>query len=291
MKKTVIAAVFFIVSSVFSLSMWAADTTTSPVEEIMGELETISRERIDRCRSIALLFERLGAEDVIIEPVSTDDEPAGERESGDSSRCPGNVIVTLEGGGEGYLIIGAHLDAAGMGMGALDDYSGVLMAAALYQGFSDEVLNHDILFVIFDLEEQGLLGSIDFICNSGCLPGEIHAMVNLECLGVRMPHPWPEGSSDVLEDLFVEVGGRFGYDASPVSIRGVSADSMAFLALGVPAITLDGVDVCDMEILGSERDMPEVIDRDLFLDSYQVIEEYIRVLDDLSYPIDPANER
>jgi len=89
----------------------------------------------------------------------------------------------------------------------------------------------------------------------------------------------------------VEVGEQFGYDASPVSITGVAADSMAFLALGVPAITLDGVDVCDMDILGSELDVPEVIDSDVFMNSYLIIEEYIRVLDGISYPIDPANER
>ena len=67
----------------------------------------------------------------------------------DASECPGNVVVTMEGGGEGYLIIGAHLDTEGQGIGALDNYSGVLMAAALFRGLSDEKLSHDILFVIF----------------------------------------------------------------------------------------------------------------------------------------------
>ncbi|MBN1881770.1 MAG: M28 family peptidase [Deltaproteobacteria bacterium] len=256
------------------------------MDEVISELGTISRERAERCNSIALLFERLGATNVIIEPVSTDGEP-----SGGSSDCPGNVIVSLEGGGEGWLIISAHLDSAGEGMGVLDNYSGMLMAAALYRGLSDEELNHNLLFVIFDLEEAGLLGSIDFACNSDCLPKEIHAMVNLECLGMTMPHPWPEGSSDVLEDIFVEVGGRFGYDASPGSITGVAADSLVFLALGVPAITIDGVNECDLDILGSERDVPEVIDNDVLMNSYPVIEEYIRVLDDLAYPLDPANVR
>jgi len=291
MKKTSLLFIFFVACCTFSLIASATDANISPVEEVIGELETISRGRIDRCTSIALLFERFGASDVIIEPVSTGGEPAGESESDNFPDCPGNVIVTLEGGGEGCLIVGAHLDTSGMGVGALDNYSGMLMAAALYRGLSDEELNHDILFVIFDLEEVGLLGSIDFVCNSTCLPGEIHAMVNLECLGVTLPHPWPEGSSDVLEDIFVEVGEQFGYDASPVSITGVAADSLAFLALGVPAITLDGVDVCDLDILGSELDMPEVINNDVFINSYLVIEEYIRVLDDLAYPIDPANER
>jgi hypothetical protein len=291
MKKTSMLLVFSLVWISFSLFACATEVSLSPVEEVVGELETMSRERIERCNSIALLFERFGATDVTIEPVSTGDEPSGGSKAGDPSDCPGNVIVTLEGDGQGYLIVGAHLDTSGMGMGALDNYSGMLMAAALYRGLSDEDLNHDILFVIFDLEESGLLGSIDFVCNSTCLPGDIHAMINLECLGVTMPHPWPEGSSDVLEDIFVEVGERFGYDASPVSITGVAADSMAFLALGVPSITLDGIEACDLDILGSERDVPEVIDDDVFKRSYLVIEEYIRVLDDLSYPIDPVNER
>jgi hypothetical protein len=34
-----------------------------------------------------------------------------------------------------------------------------------------------------------------------------------------------------------------------------------------------------------------VIDTDVFLESYPVIEEYIRVLDGLASPVDPANER
>ena len=290
MKKISTLVIFLCAVFGWSLFACSAEVFVSPIEEIMNELETISRERVERCNSIASLFERLGATHVIIEPVSRNGEPLDRPVSGDSSDCPGNVIVTLEGTGEGYLIIGAHLDASGKGLGALDNYSGMLMAAALYRGLSDEELNHDILFVIFDLEEEGLLGSFDFVCNSTCLPEEIHAMVNLECLGVTMPHPWPEGSSDVLEEIFVDVGEQFGYDASPVSITGVSADSMAFLALGVPAITLDGVDVCDLDILGSELDVPEVINSDVLRDSYLIIEEYIRVLDGLTYPIDPANK-
>lgn len=286
MRKTSVLLIFLIACCISPPSVSAVDVSVSPVEEVAGELETISRERIDRCNSIVQLFERFGATNVIIEPVSAAGGP-----SGNPPGCPGNVIVTLEGRGKGYLIVGAHLDTEGAGVGALDDYSGMLMAAALYRGLSDDELNHDILFVIFDLEEEGLLGSIDFVCNSSCLPGEIHAMVNLECLGVTLPHPWPEGSSDALEDIFVEVGGRFGYDASPVSIPGVAADSLAFLSLGVPAITLDGVNECDIDIMGSERDMPGLIDIDVLRRSYPIIEEYIRVLDSLSYPLDYTNVR
>ena len=40
----------------------------------------------------------------------------------------------------------------------------------------------------------------------------VTAVVNLECLGVTLPRPWAEGSSDRLENILTEVGKKRGID-------------------------------------------------------------------------------
>ncbi|MEJ2068692.1 MAG: M28 family peptidase, partial [Deltaproteobacteria bacterium] len=173
----------------------------------------------------------------------------------------------------------------------LDNYSGVLMTAALYRGLKGYNRNHDFLFIAFDREEEGLLGSKAFVKKSTYMAKGIHAVINLECLGLTLPHSWPEGSSDSLEDLFVTVGKRFDTNLNPVSLKHVRTDSIPFLQSGIPAITLDGIMSYDLFILDTELDIPSVVDRTTFFQSYPIILEYILEVDALEEAPDPENDR
>lgn len=263
---------------VFTVAVLAAPVCGQEAEhlsEIWEEFTDIPRSRGDRCRDIVGIFKKVGAEVIHVEQIEG------------SSGCPGNIIVPIylngEGGGGagGCIIVSAHLDMNGEGVGALDNYSGVLMTAALYRGLRECELKHDFLFIAFDREEEGLLGSKAFVKGSEYMPGKIHAVINFDCLGITLPHPWPEGSSDSLENLFVDVGEKFGFDLSPVSIDHVRTDSVPFLRAGIPAITLDGIMSYDIFILDSEFDTPSVVDREIFFKSYRILLDYILEVDSL----------
>ncbi len=289
------------------------------IDLVWDEFSEMPKERKERCEKVTDIFSRLGALDIFIEPVAKSplnigdiNEPASKKRMffKDNSRgkaCPGNVIVPLKGSITDYIIVCAHFDRSGDGVGALDDMSGVLIVAALYFGLSDSGTNHNFLFIAFDREEEGLLGSKAFLEDrmktplndakdtpSGDFPsleGGITAVVNIECIGLVLPHPWAEGSTDYLEDIFVDTGRRFGYDPSPVSICNVNADSVTFLREGVPAITICGIKREDLYILGSRYDEPGVIDREVFFESYSILLEFILKLDGLSSPPDEVNIR
>lgn len=264
------------------------------IKEVWGEFRDIPHNRSERCDEVVEIFMRFGATEIYIEPVGLEG-----LEGEGMVDCPGNVIVPLKVKGlfgltridRGSIIISAHLDKDGAGSGALDDYSGILMMAALYEELSRMPLRHNFLFVAFDREEEGLLGSKAFVSLSPHMPEALIAVINLECLGITLPHPWPEGSSDTLEELFRDVGEDFGYDLSPVSLKHVTTDSVPFLKAGFPAITVDGIMPEDLVILGSIRDQSEIIDRELFFESYQIILDFIMEVDALDNPPDPTNKK
>ncbi len=289
-KKIHIAAILlFAMTLLFAFPLFGQEV--EHLSDVWKEFTYIPLKRVDRCKDIVEMFKHFGADEIYVEPI----------EGGRS--CPGNIIVPLKSGtakdrldgdSVSYIIISAHLDMEGDGVGALDNYSGSLMMAALYKGLKGSERAHDFLFIAFDREEEGLLGSKAFVKKSRFMPKmpeNIHAVINLECLGITLPHPWPEGSSDSLEDLFIEVGKRYNLDLSPVSIKNVRTDSLPFLEKGFPAITLDGIMPYDLFILGSRLDVPAVIDKNTFFQSYPILLEYILEVDALSEWPDPKNVR
>ncbi|MBN1573656.1 MAG: M28 family peptidase [Deltaproteobacteria bacterium] len=265
--------IFLFAAAVFAVPICGQEA--EHLSAIWEEFTDIPRSRGDRCTDIVGIFKRLGANEIHVERI----------EGGNG--CPGNIIVPIDsnredgGGAGGCIIVSSHLDMKGEGVGALDNYSGVLMMAALYKEIKGCELKHDFLFIAFDREEEGLLGSKAFVKGSRYKPGKIHAVINFDCLGITLPHPWPEGSSDSLEELFVDVGEKFGHDLSPVSISYVRTDSVPFLKAGIPAITLDGIMPYDVFILDSKFDDPSVVDRNVFFQSYNILLEYILEVDSL----------
>jgi hypothetical protein len=208
---------------------------------------------------------------------------------GGGAACPGNVIAVLPGSVPGAIIVSAHLDRAGTGEGAVDDFSGVVMLGMLYTYFYDRFHRHELVFAAFDGEERGLAGSREFIESSPHMPREVVAVINLECLGVRFPRSWEEGSSDWLEDILIRAGKLNRVDSGPVSIAGVSADSVSFLLAGYPAITIQGIAPEDIALLGTDWDRHSVVRGDIFDVTFWVLLEFINELDELAIAPDAAD--
>jgi hypothetical protein len=258
--------------------LWHRYFETDPrLRELYGTVG-IPRSDRARCEEIVGLFGKLGAADLVLEPSGR----AG---------CPGNVIVTLTGEIPDAIIVSAHLDRAGEGEGAVDDFSGVVMLGMLYTYFRDRPHRHTLLFVAFFGEEAGLFGSRSFVATSSRMPRTTRAVVNLECLGVSLPHAWAEGSSDSLEAILTEAGKERGLDTTPVSIKNVTADSLAFLEAGYPAITVEGIDTADIRRLGTAWDRAAVVRGDILDVTFTLLVEFITRLDAHPGPLDPAGTR
>ena len=259
--------------------LWNHYFETDPrLRELYGTRD-IPRGDRERCEAARELLQYPGGAEPVVEA------PGGGRQ------CPGNVIAVLEGSVPGAIIVSAHLDRAGEGEGAVDDLSGVVMLGMLYTYFHDRFHRHALVFVAFDGEETGLSGSRRFIETSPHMPAEVVAVVNLECLGVRFPHSWEEGSSESLEEILIRAGKLNRVDSGPVSIGGVSADSVPFLTAGYPAITIQGIAPEDIALLGTDWDRHSVVRGDIFDVTFWVLLEFINELDALTIVPDPANGR
>jgi Zn-dependent M28 family amino/carboxypeptidase len=234
--------------------------------------EEIPRDNRDRCRAARELFLEVGAGDAAVEPLTG--------EAGDDQ--PGNVVAVLAGGEPGAIIVSAHFDRAGSGSGAVDDFSGVVMQAALFGFFRGRPHRHTLVFVAFAGEETGQEGSRAFIEAGRFAPGTVTAVVNLECLGVVPPHSWSEGSSENLEAMLTRVGKKRGMDCGPVSIAHVSADSVPFLYAGYPAITIQGIGPEHIGLLGTDWDRPSVVRPDILEATFAVLVDFIAALDVLA---------
>lgn len=96
-----------------------------------------------------------------------------------------------------YIVVGAHHDHAGWGdpmrgaagfageihNGADDNASGTSGVMELAEYFAAQPLRHPILFVTFDAEEMGLLGSEAIVADQVINPEQMLFMLNLDMIG------------------------------------------------------------------------------------------------------------
>ena len=99
-----------------------------------------------------------------------------------------NVMARLPGKSRGQaILLAAHYDSAPLGPGASDDgvgMSAVLEIARMLK--SEGPFEHDIIFLITDGEEMGLLGADKFV-ELHPWANEIECAINLEARGTRGP--------------------------------------------------------------------------------------------------------
>lgn len=95
-----------------------------------------------------------------------------------------NVVINI-GNGPRDLIVGAHYDAVALADGSLvpgmvDDAAAVVVLLRVAQRLGRQSLKHRVRIVLFDMEEEGLLGSKEFVAHD---KERIAAMVNVDIAG------------------------------------------------------------------------------------------------------------
>jgi aminopeptidase YwaD len=106
-------------------------------------------------------------------------------DSGVETRTGYNVIGTIPGKTDETIVLGGHYDSVPAGPGAGDNASGTAVFIELARAMAGKAQpNYTLVFIAFDAEELGLLGSRAYVNDlSDEQLGKIRAMLNFDMLG------------------------------------------------------------------------------------------------------------
>jgi aminopeptidase YwaD len=151
-----------------------------------------------------------------------------------AEQSTGSNVVATRPGGPQTLVIGAHIDSVAAGPGANDNGSGTATMLEVARVMATASTPYTLVFVGFDAEEIGLLGSAHYVGQLS--EGErqsIRAMINLDMVGVGTESR--VGGTDTLIRLAQSVGTRSGLPLASMGESGAS-DHASFMRAGIPAL-------------------------------------------------------
>ncbi|MCA1811819.1 MAG: M28 family peptidase [Halobacteriales archaeon] len=144
-----------------------------------------------------------------------------------------------------FIVVGAHYDVTeGAVYGTYDDGSGTAMVFELAQAFAKVPTERTILFIEFDQEELGLVGSRHFLgeveAGTFALNGTVDGMIDLDMVGITWPHPahlivWQDSPS--LKDRIMGLASDAKMPTDHLEFRktlGGSSDGQTFLDAKIP---------------------------------------------------------
>jgi Zn-dependent M28 family amino/carboxypeptidase len=226
----------------------ASSTIISTQENLEESFKTVPCKSEERLEAVKNLFLKMGAkpEDVITEKFNKDKIA--------------NITVTKKGKTEETIIVGAHYDKVSEGCGAVDNWTGITIIAHLYKTLSKIDTQKTYIFVAFDQEEKGLLGS-DAMAKA--IPKEKRtqycSMVNFDSFGFTSPFILRNLSSPKMIEFAEKVAKESGFKMVDVEIPGAGADSSSFKNRDIPAVTFSGLDKDWQNIIHTSNDKTEKI--------------------------------
>lgn len=227
------SAIYFSLLLVLSLSInspaQSTAVTISTEEDLKADIALAPcKDRKERLAAVKQLFLKAGAKetDVTIEKLKNVE----------------NFVVTKKGKTDETVIVGAHYDKTETGCGAIDNWTGIVILANLYRTMKDFTTQKTYLFVGFDKEELGLVGS-DAMAKE--IPKEKRAgycaMVNFDSFGFTYPQALRNISDTSLINLAKEVSDEMKLPFAKAGIEFASSDSESFRRRDIPAISLHGL--------------------------------------------------
>lgn len=234
-------ALLILLSPTLPSDAQSAGVAVSTPEQIKAEFDSVPCKNEERLGAARAMFVRMGALESDVSVVKY--------------KSVENLVVRKAGASQETIVIGAHYDKVADGCGAIDNWTGVVAVAHLYQSLKDVPLNKTVLFVAFGQEEKGLVGSRAM---AGAIGKDQAAqyceMVNIDSLGLSIPQVADNMSSRKLGALAADVAKGMKMQFGHASIPGADADSSSFLAKGIPAVTLHGLTSDWASILHSRKD-------------------------------------
>jgi Zn-dependent M28 family amino/carboxypeptidase len=264
------AALIFVLS--LSTQTFAQQSNLlSSQEQIAESVKLAPCKSENRLAAVKQLFEKMGAknEDITIEKFDKDKIA--------------NLVVKIKGKSEETIIVGAHYDKTKEGCGAIDNWTGISIIAHLYRTINRIQPEKSYLFVAFDQEEIGLLGS-DAMAKA--IPKEKRpqfcSMVNLDSFGFSAPQALENTSSSELVSIAKKLAKESDFPFTTGSILNADADSSSFRKRGIPAITFTALDKNWQKYLHSDGDKLEKINFNSVYLGYRFALAFLAKLDEIS---------
>jgi len=152
-----------------------------------------------------------------------------------------NVVVVKKGRTDRLIVFGAHHDKALQGDGVIDNWTGAAMVVNLYKALKDMQTEHTLVFASFGGEENGLVGSAEFVSRlSDEDRKRVDAMINFDCLAVDGTFSWKNNSDRSMLDAAKKAATSGGLELKEVTFWGGDADSSSFRDAGIQAVTIFG---------------------------------------------------
>ena len=238
----------------------------STPEEIKSEFSSVPCKDGERLAAVKALFEKAGAP---ASAVSVEEYKGVE-----------NLVVRKQGTSAESIVIGAHYDKVSDGCGAIDNWTGIVALAHLYETIKDASRQKTIIFVAFGKEEKGLIGSRAMV---DAIPKEqlaqYCAMINIDSLGLSAPQALDNASSKKLRELAAEVAKEMKMPFSHTSVGNADADSSSFVRKMIPAITIHGLNNEWSSIIHSRNDQTSKVNHVSVYLGYRLVLALVTRLD------------
>ncbi|MCD0468054.1 M28 family peptidase [Flavobacterium sp. ENC] len=128
--------------------------------------------------------------------------------AGDKKHDVKNVAGSITGQGEvaQTFMISAHYDSYPGSLGMDDNGSGVIGLLEAMRVLSQYNFAHNIKFIAFDKEEDGLIGSLSYVFAGGIKPAEkIGGVINFDMIGICSDQPGSQVVPEGFDQLYPEV--------------------------------------------------------------------------------------
>ncbi len=149
-----------------------------------------------------------------------------------------NVVASLPGKRDEWIILTAHYDSTSLSNGAYDNMTGCAGLLGVMEALKNTERNYGLRFVFCGSEERGLLGSKAYVRDHKDEIEKTVLNINLDMIGTIMGKMIARVSAeDRLTGYLSYMGAELGF---PVAAKtGVySSDSTPFADSGVPAVSL-----------------------------------------------------
>lgn len=197
-----------------------------------------------------------------------------------SSKLP-NVLCTIPGTTKHTILITAHYDMTGPGLGVGDNWGSASLLPSLFQAFANDHPRQTLVFIGFSDEERGLVGARHYLRTAKHLD-DIDAMINMDGVGMASTRIWSTKSSMFLLRRLRRHARELHLELTESSLDGSGImDSFPFHARGIPVLSLHGLAPGNYDVPHSARDDRGAVDPRHLYDTYRLV---VRMVEDLSTP-------
>lgn len=244
--------------------------TPAPETEVWARLERFEGKNLVRERTLRSMFLETGCKPENLTEIPVKHTPAP------------NVLCTIVGDAGGrVIVVGAHFDYIDRGKGVVDNWSGASMLPSLLQTIKTESRLHTYVFIGFTSEEQGLVGSEDYVKHlSEDQRGRIAGMVNIDTVGLAPTEVWLTHAAPQLAIPLALLAKAMNLPLYQMNVEGAaSSDSESFRKRNIPAMTIHSVTQKNFTILHTSKDTIDQINRKDYLETYRLVAAYLVYLD------------